>query len=228
MDSELLQRFMRRLDHIEFTVGRDLQHDNDQLRHEFSQLQSTVGNIQRARRSVQPETGPTLPPVGSHRGPGALHVAADPVQALAPVPARTAAEPAPTTQALSIHEGNMLERQVSQARSAMSSPGPRGAFSNVLVKSRTEQFTISTPPSGVVALAQLPVPAPALAPPAPATEDMAYQSPVPARPATTPQQPMPPGDPADERPNAHGQSCHAGTSPDVPQYRDRKSSTQTR
>ena len=135
MDSELLQRFMRRLDHIEFSVGRSLQDEGERMRHELTQLQSTVGNIQRARRAMQQESGLPLPPVGSHRGPGALPVQADSSQAVTPGPSKPPPEPlASAPPPLSIMEANMLEREVSHIRSTMSSPGPRGAFTNALVK----------------------------------------------------------------------------------------------
>ena len=88
MDAELLQRFMRRLDHIEYTVG-------DRMREDLSQLQSTVGRIQKARRMHDDESGSVLPIAGSHRGPGVLpppagqtHVVAESAQAPEPAPAQ--------------------------------------------------------------------------------------------------------------------------------------------
>ena len=228
MDSDLLQRFMRRLDHIEFTVGNRLQDDGVRMREDLSQLQGTVGRIQKARRALDDESGPVAPAVGSHRGPGALpapvsaqQAAPETAQALAPAHAPAPAQD-PAHEPISISQGNFLERTVLASRSAQSSPGPRSAFSNSLVRIKqaaVERFSIGSPLE-VTDESRVAVPMPALAPPAPAMEDNMFQSPqATVRPSTPTLQPNSTSH-VSERSQARGDSCHAraeGSAPDAPQ-----------
>ena len=224
MDSDVLQRCLRRLDHIEYTVANRLSDDSERMRDDLSQLKSTVGRIQKARKAHEDESAPALP-MGSHRGPGALPMPAGPPQVV-PLAAQAMAQsptPAPVQSLasdLSIARGNLLEQAVHMSRSAHSSPGPRGAFTNTLVRTKpasTERFTIGSPASASDDNSRVPVPMPALPHPAPAKEDETFQSPVATtRPCDASPLPTAGSNQQAERLNAHGDSCHARAEGEAP------------
>ena len=159
--AQLIQRFLTRMDHLEFGLMQ---------RHaqEVQALKDTVGNIQRARRAQADEDAPRQMAPASHRGPGAL---------VSSAPARPA-EAAPPP--VSIAEGNVLELLVQaeasgpsqsvtadltdsapmwspESPAATSQQSSRvGRFSNALVKASRapsvaspkgpEEFVIASPP----------------------------------------------------------------------------------
>ena len=138
---ELLQRLLTGMDFIEHNLVRH-------SIHETSELRSTVGRIQRARRLETEGLEDSRPQaMPSHRGPGAL----------ASTPAR-APEEVITAQFIEAAQAAASEQQAQGrpvqsvdphnpfaigAGSARPSPAPRKAFTNTLVKSLNNSATTS-------------------------------------------------------------------------------------
>ena len=165
LSQELLQRFMKRLDHIEYRMLRDQQQESQMHKEDLHSLASKLDSMERARRLEAEDSlladslarAPRAAQVAaSHRGLGSLPQPAAP-------PAAPPAEPASTLvqeQAMRMMAQGPGDAQGdavltasptgSGAEAPRDSPG-RGAFSNALVKTRSpaesppQRFDIASP-----------------------------------------------------------------------------------
>ena len=150
----LVQALLNRMDFLEHNLLQQSRHDIEAL---ATRSQQDIADVRAQLSTVQRSQAPPARPLASHRGPGSM----------------------PTFPL--IHEANALEASAMEARAreettqsdmpvivdtahASPSPGTRGAFSNTLVKSRTQS------PEQI---AELPSPSP---PPAEALAQSEMQS----------------------------------------------------
>ena len=129
LSQELLQRFLTRMDHIEYRLIQEQKDDVSDARADIEDVKAMIGHMQRARQLEAQDIAIAdalaraprqVPAVGSHRGPGAVA----PSKA-APSPAPPGSAPTPLPAPASPEDEAAQREKVK-----------RRGFSNLLVKSR--------------------------------------------------------------------------------------------